>query len=71
MPEDVESLNGSVPRPSSGWKSFHASPEEVVFSPELRHPLIEEVHLGGQRPMAGYLDSPAIVSEADPAGNKE
>ena len=61
VPEDVEPLNGSGSWPSSGRNSFQSSPEEVVFGPELLHPLIEEVNFGGQGPPAVNLDSPAVV----------
>ena len=71
MPEDIEPFNGPVSRPPAGWKSSEARFEEVILGPELLHPLIEEVHLGGQGPTAGYLESPAIVSEAGPADNEE
>ena len=71
MPEDIEPFNGSVSRPPAGWKSSEARFEEVILGPELPHPLIEEIHLGGQGVSAGYLGSPAVVGEADPAGNKE
>ena len=56
---------------SGGWKSSEARFEEVILGPELLHPLIEEIHLGGQGASAGYLGSPVVVGEADPAGNKE
>ena len=71
VPEDVEPLNGSVPRPSAGRESFEASPEEVVFGPELLNLVMKEVHLSGQGPTAGYLSSPVVVGKANPPGDKE
>ena len=69
--QDLEPLPGLESGSFPGREPQEPGSEDLVFTAQLFHLLMEEVNIGGQRPPSGRSCAPEVVGLAHPAGNEE